>query len=327
MRYISALATTLLALHHSASALMDPSLYKNVITSRNLTYHYYFSPAQPQKPTLLFCHGFPSTIHDWRHIAPQLQGKGYGVVVPDMLGYGETAKPTDPAAGSKAVSRLANYYPERFLAYAFFAVPFMKITPPINFQIYLDYLKQLYGYEIYAYWTFFSAPDANEVLQAHIDSFVSLIYPYDPTIWKARFAPTGAMRGSLLEDYVTPRPSYVSEEDKKHFIETFRRNGFEAPTCWYKIMTSQLSAKDEEQVPYERLLPPASAPIYFGAAKYDYVCLPEIGYTLFGGDSFSKHNVTEKEYDADHWLILSNGDEIARDLDAWIESIVVAKAN
>ncbi|EKM57396.1 uncharacterized protein PHACADRAFT_255121 [Phanerochaete carnosa HHB-10118-sp] len=293
---------------------------------------------------------------DWRHIVPHLKEKGYGVLAPDMLGYGETAKPTDPAAyvpsliskdlvdildaekldkvvavghdwGSKAVSRLASYHPERFIAYAFFAVAFMEVTPPTDFQIYLDYLKRVYGYDLFGYWTFFSAPDANEVIQAHMESFVSIMYPYDPTIWKTRFAPTGAMRGSLLEDYVAPKPSYVSEEDKKHFIETFKRNGFEAPTCWYKIMTSQLAAKDDQQIPYERLIPPASAPIYFGAAKHDYIALPKLGYTVFGKDEFSKHNVTQKEYDADHWVVLSKGDEIARDLDAWIESTVAAKAN
>ena len=77
---------------------MDASLYKITTTSRGLKYHYYFSPAQPSKPTLLFCHGFPSTSRDWRHIAPYFKSRGYGVLVVDMLGYGETAKPTDPAA-------------------------------------------------------------------------------------------------------------------------------------------------------------------------------------------------------------------------------------
>ncbi|EKM57398.1 uncharacterized protein PHACADRAFT_208465 [Phanerochaete carnosa HHB-10118-sp] len=356
MRYFSALATVLLALHHGSHALMDPSLYKNAVTSRNLTYHYYFSPAQPEKPTLLLCHGIPSTSYDWRYIVPVLEEKGYGVLAPDMLGLGETAKPADPAAyvpsliskdlvdlldaeslgkviaighdwGCKAISRLANYYPERFLAYAFLAVPFAEITPPTDFQMYLDYVKRVYGYELYGYWSFFSAPDANELIQVHVDSFVSVAFPYDPTIWKTRWAPTGVLRQSLLEGYVAPLPAYMSEEDKEHFVGTFSRNGFEAPANWYKIMTSQLSARDDEQIPYERALPPASAPIYFAATKYDYVCLPEIGYAVFEGEEFSKHNVTHKEYDTDHWIILSKGDEVAHDLDAWIEGTAVSQAS
>lgn len=76
---------------------MDPALYKDVTTSRGLTYHYYFSPAAPSQPTLLFCHGHPSTSHDWRRVVPHFQARGYGIIAPDMLGYGGTDKPTDPA--------------------------------------------------------------------------------------------------------------------------------------------------------------------------------------------------------------------------------------
>jgi soluble epoxide hydrolase / lipid-phosphate phosphatase len=68
---------------------------KSITTTRGLTYSYYFAAAKESKPTLLFCHGFPSSAKDWYHIATFLEGKGYGVIVPDMLGYGGTSKPTD----------------------------------------------------------------------------------------------------------------------------------------------------------------------------------------------------------------------------------------
>ena len=82
-----------------------------------------------------------------------------------------------------------------------------------------------------------------------MDSFVSLIFPYDPTIWKTRFAPTGALKQNLLENYQTPLPPYFSEEDKKHFVETLARNGLDAPLCWYKILTNQMAAKDNQRRP------------------------------------------------------------------------------
>jgi soluble epoxide hydrolase / lipid-phosphate phosphatase len=89
---------------------MESSHFKDATTSRGLIYHYYFSPAQASKPTLLFCHGFPSTARDWRYIVPHFENQGYGVVVPDMLGYGGTDKPTDPAAyvGSAIVKDLVD---------------------------------------------------------------------------------------------------------------------------------------------------------------------------------------------------------------------------
>ena len=78
---------------------MDTAKYKQVTTSRGLLYNYYFAPvADASKPTLLLLHGFPSTSVDWAGLVPQFEAAGYGLIVPDMLGYRGTDKPTDPAA-------------------------------------------------------------------------------------------------------------------------------------------------------------------------------------------------------------------------------------
>jgi soluble epoxide hydrolase / lipid-phosphate phosphatase len=143
-------------------------------------------------------------------------------------------------------------------------------------------------------------------------------------------------------------PHYVTEEDKKVFIEIFRRGGFTAPTCWYKVMMRQLAAKDDQSayveviqneslvhsstfsldIPPDRTFPPVTSPIFFGAASNDYVCLPAVGHAAFKKPQFRDHKITQKEYDADHWLILSKADEIAHDLEAWIEeSGVTGKPN
>ncbi len=155
----------------------DPSSYKDFNVSRGLNYHYYFSsPQDTAKPYLLFLHGFPSTSYDWRYQINFFADQGYGLIVPDMLGYGGTAKPLETEAyksslitkdivdildhegaenvvaiahdwsvlhlvafdgqelnflycerGAKINSRLANYFQDRFLAFAFFAIGY---TPP-----------------------------------------------------------------------------------------------------------------------------------------------------------------------------------------------------
>jgi soluble epoxide hydrolase/lipid-phosphate phosphatase len=76
-------------------AAMDTSSYKDHTTSRGIKYHYFFSIAGEGKPTLLFLHGFPSTSYDWHKQVAYFQPRGYGLVVPDMLGYGGTDKPHD----------------------------------------------------------------------------------------------------------------------------------------------------------------------------------------------------------------------------------------
>ena len=76
---------------------MDHTLYKDVVTPRGFKYHYYHSAPRNGKPTLLLCHGFPSTSKDWSPLGLYFNEQGYGLIIPDMLGYGGTDKPVDPA--------------------------------------------------------------------------------------------------------------------------------------------------------------------------------------------------------------------------------------
>ena len=77
---------------------MDPKNYKQFTSNRGLTYNYYLShTGSAQRFTLLFCHGFPSTSNDWQKQVLFFEKEGFGCVVPDMLGYGGSDKPTDPS--------------------------------------------------------------------------------------------------------------------------------------------------------------------------------------------------------------------------------------
>jgi soluble epoxide hydrolase / lipid-phosphate phosphatase len=73
-----------------------PSLAKKETLSDGTTYGYVaVPPSSPSKPTFLLLHGYPSSSHDWRHQIAGLRKAGCGVIVPDLLGYGDTDKPTD----------------------------------------------------------------------------------------------------------------------------------------------------------------------------------------------------------------------------------------
>lgn len=74
---------------------MDLAKYKDVKVSRGHTYRYYYVPASPGKPTLLFIHGFPSSSFDWSRQVAHFQPTGYGLLVPDGLGFGGTSKPAN----------------------------------------------------------------------------------------------------------------------------------------------------------------------------------------------------------------------------------------
>lgn len=74
---------------------MDPANYKDLVVSRGYKYHYYAVPAKEDQLTIVFVHGWPNTSRAWRLIVPFFEEKGYGVIVPDVLGYGGTDRPTD----------------------------------------------------------------------------------------------------------------------------------------------------------------------------------------------------------------------------------------
>ena len=76
---------------------------------------------------------------------------------------------------------------------------------------------------------------------------------------------------------------------------------------------------DVIEIPSGRAFPPPEAPIFWGAAKKDYVCIPAQGDDIFKPDAFDEGQVTRKEYDADHWMMLSEAETLSCDLIAWID--------
>lgn len=74
---------------------LDPESYKDLKTSRAFNYHYYIAGPKEGKPALLFLHGFPSTSRDWKPLIDFFQPQGYGIIAPDLLGYGGTDKPVE----------------------------------------------------------------------------------------------------------------------------------------------------------------------------------------------------------------------------------------
>jgi len=71
---------------------------KLLTTQDGTKYAYIHIPprSSSSEPTLLLLHGFPSSSYDWRFQINFLSERGYGVIAPDLLGYGDTDKPSEP---------------------------------------------------------------------------------------------------------------------------------------------------------------------------------------------------------------------------------------
>ena len=81
------------------ASLAFPSLAKKATVSDGTTYGYVaITSSTKDKPTFLLLHGYPSSSYDWRNQINSLSAAGFGVIVPDLLGYGDTDAPQDVGA-------------------------------------------------------------------------------------------------------------------------------------------------------------------------------------------------------------------------------------
>lgn len=77
-----------------------PAASANLHLPNGTKYGFVHIKPSDTQPYLLLCHGFPSSSYDWRHQINYFAGLGYGVLAPDLLGYGDTDKPSNPSAVS-----------------------------------------------------------------------------------------------------------------------------------------------------------------------------------------------------------------------------------
>ncbi|KAG6861814.1 hypothetical protein C0995_011696 [Termitomyces sp. Mi166 len=301
---------------------MDPTFYKSVSTRRNFKYNYYLSAPTAGKPVLLFVHGFPSTSYDWRYQVTFFKDKGYGLIVPDMLGYGGTDKPAvatdyrlglvaqdlvdildsekiDKAVavghdwGSGVVSRLANYFPDRFIAFAFLAVGYVAPST-IKFEEAYAQASKLAGRELMGYWYFFSEEGAPELIKKNIDSFYSLMLPDDPKLWITDLTPGGACKAWIEGNKTTKLASYLSKNEiEKHKTELLK-GGLTGPVNYYKIRVFDLDLEDTK-APFQKALT----------------------------EQCVKGPLTVKDFDTSHWLMWQDKEKMNQELLAWIQGLAL----
>ncbi|KAL7282296.1 hypothetical protein ACG7TL_003766 [Trametes sanguinea] len=326
---------------------MDARSYKDIRTKSGNTYHTFVAPAKDVgKPTLLFVHGFPSTAHDWRNQVVFFMKAGYGVVAPNLLGHGGSSKPatiqsyvpsrictdlidildhakvTNAVAighdwGSIVTSRLASYYPQRFKAFAFLAGGYYPLLAGFDMATALAFNKQNFQSELFGYWLFLAEDGAKKVVDAHLESLLSIWYTADPSLWKTVLAPTGGLKSWLLADKKAPLAPFMTSEEKARMLNDWRKNGVDAALSWYKVMTTGLISKDDEAVNKDKLV--LAHPVYFAACKRDYVCLAEPSAKIVR-DFCPK--ATVEMYDTGHFVQLEAADKLNRSLLAWLEKSV-----
>ncbi|KAJ7794064.1 alpha/beta-hydrolase [Mycena olivaceomarginata] len=311
---------------------MDPASYGSCVTPRGITYRYFYSPAAAGKPTVLFLHGFPSNaLECWRHQVDFFVKRNYGVLAPDLLGYGGTDKPTTLMSadiisimdkeninskvyaighdwGCALTSGLATFYPSRFAGFAFLALGYLTPNPEFEINSFYEGFKAIAGHECFGYWHFFKEDGADKIIADHMDAFMSILYPQDPKSWFTDIAPRDKLKEWVLSDKVTPPPSYLSDKDFDRQKAELLKGGMGGPLCWYKQYATGKPCMSDDRllvVPKENYV--IKQPVFFAATHEDYICVPKVAL------------VSMK--DTDHWVQLAAPDKVNKDLLEWIESL------
>jgi soluble epoxide hydrolase/lipid-phosphate phosphatase len=324
---------------------MDSLLIKRTLdTSRGYKYNYYISPAAAHKPTILLLHGWPDSAELWTDLATKyLQPAGYGLVVPDCLGYGDTSKPTDPRAyawtgmtqdlceildaekvdkvisaghdwGSTLAQRFWIFHPERCCGLAIVNVAYRgKPLGPTNLDQLREASTAAIGYFGFSFWYLLSSTEGPEILDAHLLSLFDAIHG-TPDSWMKTMCIEDGLKNWLLQDRTQPLAPYANEAMKRRFVARLSKAGFAAPLCWYYATMGSVQYDAEKDIPAERYV--VSVPSLFVAGMLDRACVPTaIRPSIEQG---LLPSLTVEELDAGHWSMLAKPHEMGEVFLRWL---------
>ncbi|KAI8676151.1 AB hydrolase-1 domain-containing protein [Fusarium sp. Ph1] len=306
--------------------------------SRGFTYNYFrVTPsAEPPKPYILFLHGFPSIALEWQHQIEHFRQLGFGVIAPDLLGYGGSSRPSDAShyrfkhmsydvaeildhehvdvvygvghdMGAGLLARLSLYLPHRFSKLAFLATGYLHPGASFDLDTANSLSQKNLGYSLFGYMKFFTEdPDAVEIINSHQDSFTSLLYAKDPVEWTKHLGPIGATKQWLLEDKLAELGPWLPKTYLAARKEAFSKDGgYQAPLNWYRVLVSNFNLQDELEDECNAF--DLKCPVLLVLAARDTIALPSVQL-----EDTQRHvkNLTVKQVSTGHWPMEEAADEI-----------------
>lgn len=318
-------------------------------TEAGLKYHYHISPpgaGSHSVPPLLFLHGFPDDACLWKYVVDRLAEFPYRIIIPDLLGFGESSKPRDPAAyvwkkvqsdivallkaekidkviivghdfGSITGQRLYFHNPAFVAGVAFIAV---GLVPPLRQQFNLEYLNKLtkekYGYEAYSYIQFINEEDAPELIAKYPEKFWEVLHG-QPKGWTEKIlCQPGAIRKYLLGNESVPLKTYAQDPQfRDSFLERAPKSDMIASYQWHRLLPTELALEPEDLVPVERVQ--FKIPTLFIASTDDVINKPEVMEAHRDAGTLPGLEITVLE--SGHWSPWEHPDEVTDVTRKWIE--------
>lgn len=237
------------------------------------------SPIQHAKPTILFLHGFPSHALSWHHQLTHFSSLGYGILAPDLLGFGSSSHPHAASeyrsaafvpellalldheglqdslhgvghdAGVYILSRLWNCSPARFQSLTFTSVPYSPPGQRLDVAAMNAFAKQKVGFEKFGYIEFLAREGSEEVLKAHLERFIGIAFNADVEKRAREFYPPEKLEAWLTREGgdEDEGETILSEDERKAWLDAYRKSGLRGATNGYRVMMQNLNFDEEEK--------------------------------------------------------------------------------
>jgi soluble epoxide hydrolase / lipid-phosphate phosphatase len=312
-------------------------VYEQHEVASGINYEYvHIKASDASKATVLFLHGFPSSLYCWRHQLKFFGEHGYGCLAPNLMGYGNTFSPSNNQQyrtknmtehlvalldhlhvqqvlvvghdwGVRVASRFVLHHADRTLGLVCISVGY---TAPrrLHLEQVLLWSKRTLGYENIGYWKFFGSDDAAALIENNIESFIDLGYPSRPDLWATDFAPLGKIRDWLTANKRCERAAHLTDDDCA-VLRRVAAEGIQTKLNWYKSAIDNVDWPDEQE-----LDPVLRRPVLFIGGSKDYICLP----SLFAEQGTVIPDLTSVELDATHWIMEEKPDDVNRVIAEWI---------
>ncbi|KAF9871143.1 epoxide hydrolase [Colletotrichum karsti] len=326
---------------------MDSLVQKQLINSRSLQYNYYVSPTSnisTSSPTLVLLHGFPDSAAAWHSLVPLLTAVGFRLLIPDLLGYGNTSKPWDPFYfnsramasdimelldheniknfvsighdwGSFLAHRLYLWHPDRVDALVVGAYSYDRVVrDPIDIEAQAAEYNRTLGWPVKLYYNFLAGPEAPDLISGHPESFLMSGYGVDNAM-NETFGRRDGLRNWLTAD-------------KRRALQPWARDllatqgspptvAFRSPLMWYRALVQNAHLEVEKTLPKE--LDVIRVPFLHIGGVNDPVCPPAI----FDNPDLQAlwPDFTSKVFnDCGHFLPFEKPVDMAETIIQWLQS-------
>ncbi|KAI9893403.1 MAG: hypothetical protein M1814_006700 [Vezdaea aestivalis] len=316
----------------------DPRIKSEKATLNDKRYHYYIGlPNEEPKGTIFLIHGFPDLAIGWRYQIPTLLKLGFRVVVPDMMGYGQTECPDEiefytfkRAAedmrelarqlglkkiilgghdwGGVAVYRIALHEPA-LVSHAF--VVCTPYFPPSKTYVSLEdsvTMLPAFGYQV----QFVSGEPEKRIGHDEIPQFVNAMFGGRTKAGEYGMNP---MKGINFDAFPNlERSPLLPPKIHDHYVQEMRRNGIRGPMNWYR--TRKANFDDETHLKDPILHQPI---LYIGATK-DVILRPELSAPM---DKLVP-SLTRRNVEAGHWALWEKAADVNAALVEWFTTVVLS---